>query len=115
MTKYSRKEIMSLSNSAIDAKVKIQGTKFDRKRKLSDSTIETMNNMVNRGKKVSEIAEKYNIDTRTVKYWTDPEYRAYKLATASGKHTGKTNITPSMRADYKRALVKVGANVIINE
>lgn len=110
-----RKKYMDLNDSKINEVVRIQGTKFDRKRKFSDKTLERMLRMVTSGMSYSEVAEVLGCSTKMVKYHTDEEYR-YKLnhREGGGKHTGVDHVTPADRASYKRRLVKAGANVIIN-
>lgn len=101
-------ELLTLTDEALDAKVKIQGTKYDRKRKLSDQLIRKMNSMSKRGKSVSEIAKKFGLNYLTVKYNVDPIFKEEYNARRDGKHTGKDKITVKNRISYKRALVAVG-------
>lgn len=108
----TKKEVMNMSDSMLDKTVKIQGTKFDRKVKVSNSTIEKMNWMRSCGKSYSSIANALGVSYTTVKYHTDPAWRAKFNSSRSGKHTGTDNITFNDRVSYKRSLLASNAHVI---
>lgn len=101
-------ELLSLTDEALDKKVKIQGTKYDRKRKISDSSIRKMQRMYKRGKSVSEISSKLGIGYTSILYNVDPIWKAEYNAKRSGAHTGKDHITFKDRVSYKRTLVAAG-------
>ena len=101
-------ELLTLTDEALDKKVKIQGTQYDRKRKVTDKTIAKMKSLSSSGKSVSEIAKKLGLNYITVKYNVDPMFKAIFNATRSGKHTGKDHITVKDRVAYKRGLVAAG-------
>lgn len=112
-TKISRKDVLKMTDAQIDKVVKIQGTKFDRKRKISDRTIASMKRMAGKGISVKEIAKKLDISPFMIKYHTDDTFRAKYNFFRSGKHTGVDTITPADRAQYKRDLVESRKKVII--
>lgn len=101
-------ELLTLTDDALDATVKIQGTKYDRKRKVSDSSIKKMNNMLKKGSTVSQIAAKLGLNYHTVRYNVDPVWRKQYNATRNGAHTGKDHVTDRDRVAYKRSLVAAG-------
>lgn len=101
----TRKEIMRLSDATIDARAKIQGTDYDRKRVVTKKLLKKIEKLQGNGKSVSFIANKLGIDSKTVRYNTDPAYRAMRLEKASGKHTGTDYITADNRIAYKRKLL----------
>lgn len=103
-----KKDILKLTDAELDAKVKIQGTKYDRKRKISDRTISRMKRMSKRGKTPIQIAEKLGISVMGVKYNLDPEFKKLHNQKRSGAHTGTDHITPEDRIAYKRSLVSKG-------
>ena len=109
----TKKEVLSMSNSKLDKVVKIQGTKFDRKRKLSDMTVDTIKWLSSCGMGTAKIASKLNLNYSVVKYWSMSydERTEHNLLT-SHPHSGVDNITPQDRAQYKRKLVASGAHVI---
>lgn len=108
MKKMTKIEALCLTDEKLDKVVKIQGTPYDRKRKLSDATIRKMNKMAKSGKSLSEIANKFGVAWATVRYNTDPDWRQYFNATRSGAHTGKDKISVKNRVAYKRSLVASG-------
>ena len=100
-------ETLTLNDNALDNAVKIQGTKYDRKRKISDDIIKKMKTM-SKKKTPEEIADKLEMRLRDVLYHTNEEFRKNYISKLSGKHTGKDKITKSNRVAYKRALVAAG-------
>ena len=78
--------VLKMVDDKLDKAVKIQGTDFDRKRKVTSEMREQMKRMKKRGKTFREIAERFTVDHRTVRY-----------------HLNKTN-----RVAYKRELVAEG-------
>lgn len=101
-------ELLTLTDDALDAKVKIQGTKYDRKRKLSESTLKKMKSLYKKGKSIAEIAKKLDLNYISVRYNVDPMFKKEFNAKRSGKHTGKDKITIKDRIAYKRGLVAAG-------
>lgn len=101
-------ELLKLTDEALDKKVKIQGTQYDRKRKVTDKTIAKMKSLASTGKSVSEIAKKLGLNYITVKYNVDPMFKAIFNAKRSGKHTGKDHISVKDRVAYKRDLIAAG-------
>ena len=100
-------ELLTLTDDRLDSTVKIQGTIYDRKRKIDESTIKKMKSMSKR-KSAEEIAKKLDMRLRDVMYHIDPEFRKNYISKLSGKHTGKNHITTKDRIAYKRALVAAG-------
>ena len=100
-------ELLTLTDDKLDNIVKIQGTIYDRKRKISEATIKKMKSM-SRRKSPEEIAKKLDMRLRDVMYHIDPEFRKNYISKLSGKHTGKDHITIKDRVAYKRTLVAAG-------
>lgn len=100
--------VLKMVDDKLDKAVKIQGTDFDRKRKVTSEMRDQMKRMKKRGKTFREIAERFNVDHRTVRYSIDEQYRTYCKAYASGVHTGKTHLNKTNRVAYKRELVAEG-------
>ncbi len=101
-------ELLTLTDNVLDKKVKIQGTKYDRKRKISDATIKKMNKLAEKGKTVQSIAQELGLTNRAVRYHTDAAWRKAYIASCSGAHTGKDHISKLDRIAYKRGLVAAG-------
>ena len=100
-------EILTLTDNQLDEVIKIQGTKYDRKRKFTDDVIAKMIKMCKK-KGYKEVAEKLGVSVRDVRYHTDPLFRSNYIKSLSGKHTGKDTITKTNRVAYKRQLVATG-------
>lgn len=104
----TRLETLTLTDNALDSAVKIQGTKYDRKRKVSDSSLKKMLAMAKKNSTYQEIAKKLGMNPTTVRYNIDPLWRAEFNRKRDGKHTGKDKITKINRIAYKRELVAAG-------
>lgn len=100
-------ELLKLTDGELDSKVKIQGTMYDRKRKLSESTLKKIAKMA-KSTTYSKIARELGLCASTVRYHTDEAWRVHYNATRDGSHTGKDKITVKDRVAYKRALVAAG-------
>lgn len=101
----TKRELMELSDAKLDITVKIQGTNYDRKRKVTKQIQQRMIQMVNAGKSLNYIAEHFSVTPQTVRYNTDPEWRARYNATRDGKHYGLASNVKE-RAAYKRELLE---------
>lgn len=101
-------QTLTLTDNALDRAVKIQGTMYDRKRKISDSVIRKMTKMLKAGKTASYVAGLFGCSSTTVKYNTDPVYRELHKSRCSGAHTGKNHVSKLNRVAYKRQLVAAG-------
>ena len=106
-TNKKQVELLQLTDMELDRKVKIQGTMYDRKRKITDKTIKKMQRMA-KNKSAAEIAKELGLNYITVRYNVDPEFKKQYNAKRNGKHTGKTHITDNDRIAYKRSLVAKG-------
>lgn len=111
---YNKKHYLDMTNSTINANVSIQGTKFDRKRIIDPiNDVAKMKKLLNDGKSYSEVANIFGVTTGCVKYNVDSAFRERVLKSCSGKHFGTDHISASERAEYKRKLIRAGANVFV--
>lgn len=101
-----RKELLNLDDFTLDKKVIIQGTQWDRKRKLSDKDLKKIVKLLKRGYNYEKLGEMYRVTPHCIRYNTDEEYRRHAISIRSGKHTGIDVYTFKNRVDYKRLLVK---------
>ena len=108
MSKLSKTTILALTDDVLDHVIKIQGTPYDRKRKVTPEMVEGMREMLSAGYGVEVVAFEYGVSTTAVKYNTDGAFRQRHLAGCSGAHTGKDNVTINDRIAYKRHLVAQG-------
>lgn len=102
---------MNMTDREVDQVVKIQGTIFDRKRKLAPSAVEVMQNMRFDGNTYAEIGEKLGITATTVRYslMTPEEKSAFNKA----RHLKYGKVHDGNREDriaYKRDLLEVRNN-----
>ena len=104
---YNKKEKKTeqMSDFELDKAIKIQGTEFDRKRKLTDESIKRMRLLYNQGYTIISLAEMFNTSYLTVKYNVDDDFKSLYNATRSGAHTGITKLDFTNRVMYKRDLV----------
>lgn len=109
----TKKELLSLSPMELNQKVLIEGTKFDRKRKVNEKMVARMRRMRDKGMTYRDIGDVFGVTGKTVRYNLDEDYRQRTIDGCSGSHTGKVNITVNDRIKYKRALVQAGAKVIL--
>jgi len=101
----TKRELTELSDAKFDRAVKIQGTNYDRKRKVTKSMQRRMIQMVNAGKSINAIAKHFSVSPFTVKYNTDPEWKAFYNANRSGEHYGAASDVED-RIAYKRDLLE---------
>lgn len=100
--------LLKMNDDQLDKEVKIQGTKYDRKRKLSDETLKKISNMAKKNLTYSKIAKDLGISYTIVRYHMDKAWRESFNAKRDGRHTGKDHISIKNRVAYKRALVAAG-------
>lgn len=111
-----RKEVLNLDDFTLDKKVIIQGTQWDRKRKLSDKDLKKIVKLLKKGYDYEELGEMYRVTPHCIRYNTDEEYRRHAINIRSGKHTGIDTCTFVNRVNYKRYLIqkrKIKARTIV--
>lgn len=101
-------DVLKMIDSEVDKAVKIQGTPYDRKRKITSSTLTKMQKLSKKNKTFAQIAKELGLNYTTVRYNLDDEFRKSYSATRNGAHTGKDHISIQNRVAYKRALVAEG-------
>ena len=99
--------LLKMNDNELDAVIKIQGTDLDRKRKLTDKMIKNIRKKYSKGKTLKELAEKYSVNYKTIRYWVDENYKQRILSENNHTHYGKVQ-TVADRAAYKRQLVLAG-------
>lgn len=101
----NRKILLKATDDVIDEVVKIQGTKYDRKRRYTDKDKKKWESLYKKGKTFYQIAKMWGADPRTIRYAIDVVYRVTYNARRSGLHTGITTMDKPNRASYKRTLI----------
>lgn len=67
--------ILDLDNITINKLVRIQGTEFDRSRKLSDADVKLIRKLFNKKKmSISELAEQFNVSRCAIRYHIDNNF-----------------------------------------
>ena len=104
--------LLRLDNKNLNKVVKIQGTKFDRNKKMSDKDIRLIQSMKNQGKSITEIAKKFNVSRNCIMYHTNEEYKKKmnSLDSIYGDRHGARDFAKENkeRGQYKRNLIKQG-------
>lgn len=104
----NRIDILKMTDGELDKAVKIQGTDYDRKRKVTSKVLSKMRKLESKGKDYADIAKELGFSTKTVRYNLDEAYREYYKSAYGGPHIGKTHLTKTNRVAYKRDLVALG-------
>lgn len=107
----NKRTILALEDKDIDRIIKIGGTQYDRKRKLTDKQIEKCKRLYfNKNRSFEDIAKKFNVDKRTIRYHIDPTYRKSRIEQTTGSSYTKRTSKESFenRVAYKRQLVARG-------
>lgn len=63
-----RSKLLNLCDVLLDKEFKIAGTQFDRRRKLNEKEIKTMQKLYNQGKPIADICILFKVTYPTVKY-----------------------------------------------
>lgn len=108
MKKNNIIEVLKLTDEELDKKIKIAGTDYDRKRKVTKQILKQLKTLERKGKSYSEIAQIMGLSYHAVKYNLNDEFRFVYNATRDNRHVGKDHITDKNRVIYKRNLVAQG-------
>ena len=120
MAKISNKvkKVLELNNIALDGVVGLQGTKYDRRRKVDSRLAYDITRMAGH-KSMKEVADWYGVSVPTVKAVLDPEFaeseKARKRAVYA-KYKYKTDSDIALveeRGQYKRELLEAGKRLPI--
>jgi len=97
------------SDAEIDKMFKINGTQFDRRRKLTDAQIEKISKMYQKGKTIEFLAKKFQVKPQTIRYHVDKDFRAMKIASVTYHPDSIDYATRTAeRVAYKRELIASG-------
>ena len=104
--KQARAIVLKYDDEKLDSIVKIQGTQYDRKRKLTDSQVNEIKGKLSKNIPIEALAKEYNVSEWIIKYNTNPDFREHQLKIRTGDHTGVDTMTFENRVAYKRSLIK---------
>lgn len=112
-----KRRLIKLSNLKIDKTVKIAGTDFDRRRKLTTSDVKDIKQMYRNGWSISRISEMYEVAYATVKYHLDDEFKNElnsKRKNYSYRPYNYDEVKDRIedRAEYKKNLVIQGKIIV---
>ena len=100
------KKVLNLTDAQIMKGVKIAGTKFDRRRKLTDKQLTAIQKAYENGTSISVLAEKYGVNYTTIRYHVDPEYREDHLYyTSLNTYERDSAADKASQVNYKRSLL----------
>ena len=109
-----KRQVLKLDDKELDKLIKIQGTQYDRKRKLTDKQIESARELYAKyDATVWDLAVMFGVSVRTIRYNLQTSYREHVLAYAkahpqTSKRQYDHTAALSERAKYKRKLVARG-------
>lgn len=106
--KKARKVVLTTyDDEMIDEKIKIQGTTYDRKRKLTDKQVKKLIKDISDGMSIEEAALKYRVSEWVVRYNSNPDFKKHQLDLRKGKSKAHDNYMDfEDRVNYKRLLIK---------
>ena len=64
-----------MTDFQIDRIVKLEGTDFDRRRKLTSKDVDHIKREYKKGKSITQLAEMYNVHYNTIHYHVDKVFR----------------------------------------
>lgn len=106
---HTRKEVLHMDDMVlVDRAVRISNTSYDRRRKLDKRMVNNIRIAYNAGRTIEQLADRYGVTTCAIRYWVDPEFRAYKNAKRReyAHNTKQELIDVVERGAYKLYLVK---------
>lgn len=106
---YKRRSMLDKTNTEIDSVIRIQGTMYDKKRKISDRDLKMMRLMYKKGVSQKQIAMRFGVSCFTTSYYLNETTRDKHMKSRNGIHTGNTvNFTRKDRIERKKAMIILG-------
>ena len=106
------KSLLQLDDKSLDKAVKISGTQYDRRRRLTDKQIARIHKLfTSRNKSIEYLANKFKVDSRTIRYHLDSDYRKSRISQAKSRKSiiitsEEALLRLTERANYKRTLIR---------
>lgn len=106
----TRKEIINSPDTVVDSRVRIAGTNWDRRRVVTKDMKRRMIQMYKAGKRISHIANHFDVSFDSVKRAVDESYNESEKArkrevNKNNKYYRYDPFSARDRADYKRKLL----------
>ena len=94
--------------------VKIAGTDFDRRRKLTTEKIQMVQDLYDKGYSISSIADVFNVSYSTIKYHVNKDFRSWfnKNRAKYGRYTDRSMDKVYETIEYKKEILE-GKRVVI--
>lgn len=64
-----------MTNNELDRIIKLEGTDYDRRRKLTNQQIAKIRRAKSNGASIADLASAYRVSYNTIKYHVDPEFK----------------------------------------
>ena len=94
-----------MTNSAVNSLIKLQGTDYDRRRKLTLSDIRDIKKKYDNGHSIASLAKEYKVVNNTIHYHVDEEYK--KMHNKRRNESTRSKYTydgVKSRLEYKKQL-----------
>ena len=104
----TRREVLHMDDMVlVDRAVRISGTSYDRRRKLDKRMVNNIRIAYEAGRSIAELADRYGVTQCAIRYWVDPDYRAWKNGERKkyAQNTKQDKIDVVERGAYKKYLV----------
>lgn len=114
----TKREICKRSDSVINKKIRVVGTDYDRRRKLTNRQISNIKKYYARGLSLSEIARKFDVSPSTIRYHVNEAFKNYvnqkRKEYIYAEEFDHVSYFKNLAA-YKRKLVNSGKNLPVVE
>lgn len=101
-----RTKLLKLCDTSLDKNFKIAGTQFDRRRKLNEKEIKTMQTLYKTGKRLNDICILFKVTPNTVKYHCEEGFKELTNSMRSlYAQDGKLKCNFKNRCQYKRLIL----------
>lgn len=101
-----RSKLLNMKDSVLDKEFKIAGTQFDRRRKLNEKEIKTMQKLYNQGIPITDICILFKVTYPTVKYHCEEGFKELTNSMRSlYAQDGKLRCDFKNRCQYKRLIL----------
>lgn len=106
--KLNYDEVNNCRDYVFDHKIRIQGTKYDRRIKITPEIHDEIRRKYESGYTIAELAKCYNVSWTCIKYHVDDNYKARtnEIRPSYGWYGNKKHITVEDRVKYKKDLIK---------
>ena len=96
-----------MTDFQIDKLIKLEGTDYDRRRKLTTNDVAAIKRAHKQGYSISSLAKKYHVSYPTIKYHVDSDFKKYMIEerVKHGFYCCDASKQRVSRIAYKRAIL----------